>query len=78
MFTLACMIAQAFPGAGFNEWTFFAFRLCFIIGVFTTLFVGAGTILGRIVERYGSRRDANLATAIFVGYAIGQWIPKFF
>lgn len=40
-------------------------------------FLLAGTLIGRIAARNSSRRDGNLAFAIFVGYVIGQWIPKF-
>jgi hypothetical protein len=45
--------------------------------VLTTLFVGAGLVVGRIASQ-GSRRDGDMAVAIFVGYTIGQWMPKFF
>lgn len=38
----------------------------------------AGTILAWIAERGGTRRDGDLALAVFVGYAIGQWIPRVF
>ena len=38
----------------------------------------AGTVLGGIAAHRGSRRDGDMATAIFVGYAVGQWIPKMF
>jgi hypothetical protein len=44
------------------------------IGIVTLLLL-AGGILGKIAALYGSRRDGDMAMAIFVGYAFGQWIP---
>ena len=35
----------------------------------------AGAILGEIAARGGTRRDGDIAMAIFVGYALGQWMP---
>jgi len=40
------------------------------------LFAGARLVIGRMASR-GSRRNGDLAVAIFLGYAIGQWMPKF-
>jgi alpha/beta hydrolase fold len=56
----------------------FTFRLLSILMVGTTVAMFAGTILGWIAARGGSRRDGDLALAIWVGYAVGQWIPRFF
>jgi len=36
----------------------------------------AGTVLGVFAAHGGSRRDGEIAMAILVGYAIGQWIPR--
>jgi ABC-type sugar transport system permease subunit len=75
-FTVICIIAQAFlpiaSGAGGIP-----FGLLSIFGVLTTLFVAAGLVLGRMASQ-GSRCAGDLAVAIFVGYAIGQWMPRFF
>jgi hypothetical protein len=38
----------------------------------------AGTVLGWIAARRGSPRDGDIAMGIFVGYVIGQWIPRIF
>jgi hypothetical protein len=38
----------------------------------------AGTICGTIVSRHGSRRDGDIALAIFAGYVVGQWIIMLF
>jgi hypothetical protein len=46
--------------------------------VITTSLLLAGTFLGWLAARRGSRRDGDIAMAIFTGYVIGQWIPKFF
>jgi hypothetical protein len=56
---------------------------CGIVGAYflalfasiSALLLFAGTVLGWIATHRGSRRDGDIAMAIFVGYAIGQWIP---
>jgi hypothetical protein len=74
--TLLCGVAQAFPPVAFGGW-WLSLRLASIIGVLCTLFAGAGLVVGWIASK-GARRDGDLAMAIFVGYAIGQWMPRFF
>ena len=37
----------------------------------------AGTTVGWLAARRGSRRDGDIAMAIFIGYALGQWMPLF-
>jgi hypothetical protein len=71
-FTFLCITAQAAS----RDWGI-PLGLLSIIGVLSTLFIGAGLVLGRIASQV-TRRDGDLAVAIFVGYAIGQWMPKFF
>ena len=71
-FTFLCITAQAAS----RDWGI-PLGLLSIIGVLSNLVVGAGLVLGRIASQ-SSQRDGDLAVAIFVGYAIGQWIPKFF
>lgn len=71
------------------RWSFAALAVAFMIGCaavgarFLALFAGlgalvllAGTMLGWIAACRGTRRDGDLALAIFVGYAIGQWVPR--
>jgi hypothetical protein len=53
------------------------FHLMALIGTVCTLFAGIGLDLGRRMASGDSRRDGDLAVAIFLGYAIGQWMPKF-
>jgi pimeloyl-ACP methyl ester carboxylesterase len=74
-FTLLCIIVQAIPDVAPRDWRI-PFRILALIGTLCTLFAGAGLVLGRMASR-GSRRDGDLAVAIFLGYAIGQWMPKF-
>jgi len=35
----------------------------------------AGTVAGWIADRRGARRGGAIAMAIFMGYAVGLWIP---
>jgi len=74
-FTLLCIIVQVVPALAPGDWRF-SFRIMALIGTLCTLFAGVGLIVGRMAAR-GSRRDGDLTVAIFLGYAIGQWMPKF-
>jgi hypothetical protein len=74
-FTLLCIIVQVIPAVAPGDWRI-PFRILAVIGTLCTLFAGAGLVLGRMASR-GTRRDGDLAVAIFLGYAIGQWMPKF-
>ena len=38
----------------------------------------AGTGVGAIAARHGSRRDGDIAMAVFLGYAMGQWMPMLY
>ena len=40
-----------------------------------TLVLFAGTAVGWIAARGGTRRDGDIAFAVLVGYALGQWVP---
>jgi pimeloyl-ACP methyl ester carboxylesterase len=44
----------------------------------STLLLLAGAVVGRIATRGGSRRDGDVAMAIFASYAIGQFMPLFY
>jgi len=35
-------------------------------------------LVGRIAARGGTRRDGDIAMAIFAGYVIGQFVPLFY
>ena len=74
-FTILCIIIQVIPGGAPGDWRI-PLRILALMGTLCTLFAAAGLVLGRMASR-GSRRDGDLAVAIFLGYAIGQWMPKF-
>ena len=40
--------------------------------------VVADALVGRIATRGGSRRDGDVAMAIFASYVIGQFMPMFY
>ena len=44
----------------------------------STLLLLPGTLVGRIATRGGSRRDGDVAMAIFASYMIGQFMPLFY
>jgi hypothetical protein len=69
--SLACVILAICLGA-------FPFRFLSILAPVTTCLLLAGTFLGWLAARRGARREGDIAMAIFAGYLIGQWIPKFF
>jgi hypothetical protein len=73
--TLLCIIVRVIPEVAPRDWRN-PFRILALIGALCSLFAGAGLVLGRMASR-GLRRDGDLAVAIFLGYAIGQWMPKF-
>lgn len=75
-FTLLCIIVQFIPAVASGEGRI-PFHLMALIGTICTLFAGLGLVLGRRMASGDSRRDGDLAVAIFLGYAIGQWMPKF-
>jgi hypothetical protein len=53
----------------------------YFLALFTSLaalILLAGAVLGEIAARLGTRQDGDLALAILVGYAIGQWMPRIF
>ena len=44
----------------------------------STLLLLPSTLVGRIATRSGSRRDGDVAMAIFASYVIGQFMPMFY
>ena len=44
----------------------------------STLLLLPSTLVGRIATRGGSRRDGDVAMAIFASYVIGQFMPLFY
>jgi pimeloyl-ACP methyl ester carboxylesterase len=76
MLTLLCVVLQFRPAAASSDWGI-ALRLLSIIGALSILVAAAGLVVGKMAAQ-GSRRDGELAVTIFIGYAIGQWMPRFF
>ncbi len=56
-------------------WLFTTLMCIFAI---STLLLLPAVAVGRIATRGGSRRDGNVAMAIFASYAIGQFMPLFY
>jgi hypothetical protein len=56
----------------------FFFGLLFAIFAVSTLLLLPSMAVGRIAARGGSRRDGDIAMAIFASYVIGQFIPLFY
>jgi hypothetical protein len=56
-------------------WLFSTLMSTFAI---STLLLLPSTLVGRIATRGGSRRDGDVAMAIFASYVIGQFMPLFY
>jgi len=56
----------------------FLFALFMAIFAISTLVLLPSVAVGRIATRGGSRRDGDIAMAIFASYAIGQFMPLFY
>jgi len=56
----------------------FLFALLMAIFAISTRSLLASVAVGRIAARGGSRRDGDIAMAIFASYVIGQFIPLFY
>jgi hypothetical protein len=54
------------------------FGLLFAIFAISTLLLLPSMAVGRVAARGGSRRDGDIAMAIFASYVIGQFIPLFY
>jgi pimeloyl-ACP methyl ester carboxylesterase len=74
------------PRWGFVLLAVGAMLSCVITGIYLlALFMGCGVmvltlgaVIGAIAARRGTARDGDLAMAIFVGYALGQWMPMLY
>ena len=65
----------AFPR--FEKSFFLTYTLFCALGL-STLLVLPSALVGRIATRGGSRRDGDVAMAIFASYVIGQFMPLFY
>ena len=75
---LACLaVASRLAYARFENSFFLIYTLFCTLGI-STLLLLPSALVGRIATRGGSRRDGDIAMAIFASYAIGQFMPLFF
>jgi len=70
-------LAPCFLAVGYATHTFLFALLMAIFAISTLLFLPSLAV-GRIATRAGSRRDGDIAMAIFASYSIGQFIPLFY
>lgn len=56
----------------------FLIEMFMAIFAISTLLLLPAVAVGRIATRGGSRRDGDLAMAIFASYVIGQFMPLFY
>ena len=73
--TLGCVALEI---AYANPTNFFPFVMLTIIMGSCTVALLPAVAVGRIATRGGSRRDGDIAMAIFASYAIGQFMPLFY
>ena len=75
---LGCMAFVAWlPFPQFEKGIFlFGVLMCTLL--ISTLLLLPSTLVGRIAARGGSRRDGDVAMAIFASYCIGQFMPLFY
>jgi hypothetical protein len=75
---LACLpFVACLPFPQFEKGIFlFAVLMCTLL--ISTLLLLPSTLVGRIATCGGSRRDGDVAMAIFASYAIGQFMPLFY
>jgi len=75
---LGCMAFVAWlPYPQFEKGIFlFAVLMCTLL--ISSLLLLPSALVGRIATRGGSRRDGDIAMAIFASYAIGQFMPLFY
>jgi hypothetical protein len=75
---LVCLaVASYLAYPQFENGFFLAYTLFCTLGL-STLLLLPGTLVGRIATRGGSRRDGDIAMAIFASYCIGQFMPLFY
>jgi len=74
---LGCMAFVAWLPLVFMKGIFlFGTHMCTLL--ISTLLLLPSTLVGRIAARGGSRRDGDVAMAIFASYAIGQFMLLFY
>ena len=71
------ILAPVFLAVGYAT-HIFLFVLLMAIFALSTLTLLPSVAVGRIAARGGSRRDGDIAMAIFASYVIGQFMPLFY
>jgi pimeloyl-ACP methyl ester carboxylesterase len=71
------ILALGCTAVGFATDIFPFFILMAIFGIGALLLLPS-TLIGRIAARGGSRRDGDIAMAVFASYIIGQFMPLFY
>jgi hypothetical protein len=75
---LACLpFVASLPFPKFQKGIFLFGTLMSTLAI-STLLLLPSTIVGRIASRGGSRRDGDIAMAIFASYVVGQFMPLFY
>ena len=72
---LGCLALEFAFAKNIIVWLFSTLMCTFVI---STLLLLPALAVGRIATRGGSRRDGDIAMAIFGSYAIGQFMPLFY
>ena len=75
---LACLAFVAYLPFPLFENGIFLFAVLMCTLLISTLLLLPGALVGRIAARGGSRRDGDIAMAIFASYVIGQFMPLFY
>ena len=75
--TLACGFVLFGLPLAYVKGIFLFGALMSILGMSTVLLLPSA-LVGRIATRGGSRRDGDVAMAIFASYVIGQFMPLFY
>jgi pimeloyl-ACP methyl ester carboxylesterase len=74
---VTAILALGCMALAFSTYIFLFFVLMCILGI-STLLLLPGLLVSRIAARGGSRRDGDIAMAIFASYVIGQFMPLFY
>jgi pimeloyl-ACP methyl ester carboxylesterase len=72
---LGCLALQFASTKIITAWIFSTLMCTFVI---STLLLLLAVAVGKIATRGGSRRDGDIAMAIFASYVIGQFMPLFY
>jgi hypothetical protein len=71
------ILALGCLAVAFSTHIFLFFVLMCTLGI-STLWLLPALAVGRIATRGGSRRDGDIAMAIFASYVVGQFMPLFY